>query len=507
MTLVQNRLQPLSGSKLLLLFACFILSVSSCKTFKKVPKKNDTVELDPITGKPVTKNPNNTGMSTYDHPSMNGNPLDTLNWTSPSDVDGPITSDGISYTDIEDTTTPNGNADRPITDDVLADSLTRYHDTYNVAVLMPFLNDKMIASTNKVYGRSKLALNFYGGMKMAFEELEAEGVNLNVTVMDTKASEEEMQNLLQREELSNAHLVLGAVRKGNIGKMAMYARDYRKVYVSPLNPSMNLSADNPFYVQLSPSLKTHCEAITKHIRSKYTPDQVVLICRDKSAEIKRLAYFQEANYVYSGSTDAERFKEYIVSDVSSDFKDIDVMPYIQEGKKTVFVVPSWSNESFINSLLRVIRIAKSGNNEIVVYGMPQWMEFNKISYDYYENLEVHVSSDTYLNPLDAEIQSFRTRYFNTYGEVPKDNAYVGYDMMLYLGRMLKKHGDRFQYHLDDEVNQYLHTKFAVQPVAPTLPTEMNDNKQVQDNNYRIQQFENKHVNILKFEEYYFQLAD
>ena len=101
--------------------------------------------------------------------------------------------------------------------------------------------------------------------------------------------------------------------------------------------------------------------------------------------------------------------------------------------------------------------------------------------------------------MQTDIKFFRSRFFDRFGAPPTDEAYIGYDIMLYMGRMIKKHGTKFQYALDRESARYLHTRFDINRVVTPTTTGAE--------NLPIEQFENKYVNILEFQDYYFQLAN
>lgn len=500
---VQN-LQPLlSGNKIWILLLC--LSMASCKGFKPAKTNNgNNTQLDPISGKPRL-NPTTGEYETVTKVTEN---MQNVEWTEDKSTP-PITYDGTSSNNSNsgntttNTNTGNNNTNTNTGGSTQVPSSSNL-SSYNVAVMLPFMSDKFNTNNGRIYEKSKTAINFYGGMELAFKELEREGINLNVTVMDTKASEVEVGKLLQKSEVANANLIIGPIKKGNVKKTANFAKSRRKVFISPISASSGLSTDNPYYLQVSPSLKTHCEAITRHVLEKYDADQVVLVCRNKGAETSRLRYFNEAHQLITGNAYEPNFKQYLVPDVSSEFNNIDVTNYLHPSKKTVFIVPSWSSESFINSFLRVVRIAKNANIEAskqaVVYGMPKWQEYKKISYDYYEDLNVHISSSYYLDPANNDIKGFKQRYYNEYGTIPDHNAFIGYDVTRYFARMMAKHGDQFQSKIIDEEDKYLHTKFSFLPVAPSNATSGNDN-------FRVEQYENKHVNILEFKQFYFQIAD
>jgi hypothetical protein len=182
-----------------------------------------------------------------------------------------------------------------------------------------------------------------------------------------------------------------------------------------------------------------------------------------------------------------------------DFEEIDITPYLIEGDTTVFVVPSFSSKIFVYGLLLRIYNTK-GDHPVVVYGFPQWMEFEPPSYDYYELLNLHVTSANFVDTDTDEVKNFKRKYFESYGTIPNDKSFSGYDIMMYFGMMMDKYGTKFQEKIDVESKAYLNTKFEFIREVPLAAA-------LQEDFSKTNLYENKHVYILKFKDYYFQMAD
>ena len=483
MILVQNLLLLLSGNRAGLIGLCGCLFLVSCDSLKKVPVDNTPKteapeDLGEIQGGKVY----NPETGKYENPIDQESTVDTISWTdTPLEENPPITSDGRL---------PDGTSTKPGMDP------GQTMDIYDVAVCLPFLGNRFKEYENKINDKSMLAINFYSGVKMAFDDLSSRGVRLNVNVLDTEASDTKMNSLLQSSELFEAEIIIGPVTTSNLKKTAEFARKNKKVLISPLNPNNKITSGNPYFVQTNPSLESHCQAITKHALDNHAASEIVLLVRDKGAEKNRLKYFQDAQKTYRGSDSVAPLKEYIVRDNSSDLRDLDLMPLIQQGKTTVFVVPSWSNENFIYALMRKISLVK-GPNKVVVYGMPQWREYTRIDFDYYERLNLHISSNSDYDIYDEPVKNFRQRYFDRFGMPPAEDAIIGYDLMMYFGQMVSQHGTGFPQKIDSEPASLLHSDLDFQPVQRTVNIENLD---------AVDFYENKLVNILKFEDYHFQSA-
>jgi hypothetical protein len=496
----QSRLLRSNGSKLLV-FALLSLAVTSCALFRKAQTEEETAqkeeeeeELDPLPGKRVY-DPETQTMVTVEETPVES--MDTIKWEEiPIDSIPPIESGTEMRKEEEEAGNPSELVER-------GDYGTEFYTSYNVVVMLPFLSQRFNPNSSEIYNNSLWALNYYGGLEMALDELGGEGVKLNVTVMDSKASTREVSRLKNtRPELFKAHMIIGNYRRENVQILANFARQNDITYVSPHSASSRIANSNPNYVQVSPTLKTHCELITQHALEQFDRKQLVLVARDKPAETARFNYFQEVNHrIENNFEDSVRLQEYVVEEQSADFRNIDLNPYITEGDTTVFIVPSWSNETFVYALLSQAKLVQSNTPDsyVAFYGMPQWQQYERIDLNLYERLNVHISSDTYLDPYDTEVQLFRRRFFNRYGSPPRDEAYLGYDVMRYFGRMINKHGTKFQYLLQQEPASALHTRFEFERVVKP--------RDGQTENLPIERFENKFVNILKFEDYQFQVVN
>ena len=449
----------------------------SCDPLKKAQTTNTRNDnLGEMTGK-VRYNPK-TGE--YEVITDGGETMDTIVWQEPKNPIPPIV--------IEEEVIPEP--------EVFVDDGTSLNlDRYKVAVLLPFYTDQY-AQIEGAYPseKSEMAINYYGGIRMALEKLHQEEVKLDVAVIDTKGSIDEVKRIVERSELYNAHLILGPVKKKNIAPVFKFSKENKKVLVSPIYPGSGVRDDNPYFVQISPSLSSHCNAITKHALDNHPAENIVLVARNTNSEKNRLQYFQNAKASYGSSGS---FTEYIVTEGMADFNMIDPLPYIKQGSKTVFILPSWSDPQFVFAFLRQVNLVR-GPNEIFVYGMPQWKNFDSIDYEYFERCNVHFSSAEIVDRETSEARTFINNYFNQFGTVPTDDAFMGYDLMLYSGRMLKKHGSKFQTMLDQEEAQLISTKYDFEAViAPGGNAE---------DFSKLSKMENKHVNIVKFADFRYQLA-
>ena len=75
--------------------------------------------------------------------------------------------------------------------------------------------------------------------------------------------------------------------------------------------------------------------------------------------------------------------------------------------------------------------------------------------------------------------------------MPSDDAYEGYDNLMFIGRNLNEFGKHFQYYLNDDQGYYLQAGYRV---------EKTHKDSSDDRPKEIQFFENKNVDIIEFKE-------
>jgi hypothetical protein len=183
-----------------------------------------------------------------------------------------------------------------------------------------------------------------------------------------------------------------------------------------------------------------------------------------------------------------KIQELVISDESPELSRLDLAPYIKGTQPMAFIIPSWSSEAFIHGFLR--KLGALRRNNIAVYGMPQWMEYENIELDLLDRGNIYVSSASFQNPNSPELTDFKRSFFQKYGKAPETEAISGYDVMTYFGRLLNKRGANFLNVLEQEKAQMLGTTFDFQRVFPS-PTSGGDAA------LGFDRYENKFIHILQ----------
>ncbi|MEM6772200.1 MAG: ABC transporter substrate-binding protein, partial [Bacteroidota bacterium] len=427
--------------------------------------------------------------------------MDTIRWTTVSEErTPPIVEDGndIYTPNPIPNTDPDANTGlNPISQVGTTETGSRLLSGYNVDFALPFLTDRYLGSEDEIDPNSQWALHFYSGAKIALDEMRGQnvGANYNVNVQDTRASKGQTTALASSPEFRRSQIVIGPYLKDNVTTMAEAAKGMETVLISPYSAATGISVKNPNYVQVNPTLETHVRSLLQHAYRTQRASRIVLVSGGTPSQLSRLAYLQDEYKILTGNAEVQPLEELVV-----DMNDANTnLSEYTNGRKTIFIVPIYEDESFVANFLRLLYSASRDDfgRSVAVYGLPQWIDFTRINFDYYEGTNVHVSSSVFVDQLDPAVRAFRRKFFERFATLPNDEAYVGYDVTRYFLRMAAEHGTRFQYELERSPENLLHTRFRFEPVAE-VPTDATSFEQA-----TLDRFENKFVNILRFKDYAF----
>jgi hypothetical protein len=356
-------------------------------------------------------------------------------------------------------TTPTGTGKPDLSDKGGTDLANK---TYELALLLPLYTDKFQAASDSLYTKTAYGTDFLAGVQLATEQLQSEGANLKITVYDSQQGGN-FTAVLAKPGVMKADVVIGPAERDNINTAAQWAKTNNKTVVSYFVPSGDIAPTTPNFVQLNPSLESHCAAITNYIYQQHRDAKVVLLARGTDAEPARFAYFQKALKSASGKADIAPYTEVQVNDNSSGLTATNLTAHIQKGKLTIFVVPSWQ-ETFVSAILRRIDLDAKGA-KVIVIGMPQWSDFSNIDFMLFEKLNVLLCSANYIDRESEEWLLFKNDFFDRYNKAPNKDAITGYDTALYVGRMVRKYGPKFQYKADLTVVDGLQSHYRLSPIA------------------------------------------
>lgn len=456
----QNHQRQLNGSNVKLCFFSFIIiALSSCGT-SKVIKSSQPVPVFDTTKTAVHVPPK----------------MDTVVWRDITDPQKAIqeNSDGeIKKDNNREVSKPEAKPSSAFEHKPLS--------VLKIVALLPF--EQQLSDTSQAFISSRF-LQYYGGMKLALKEYsKLPGIPVDLKVEDA-GSEEKTKMILTSMQSDMPDVIIGPYKFEALKYAAEFVRDKSTTLVSPWISSSSIAVANPRYVQLKAGLGAHYEALNRHARKNYSPDQLILVSRSK--EESRAKYFNQ------NGLDNIR-EEFITEEQLSLNQELLFEQLFAKTEPTVFILPmiSSKDENYIYQFLRRLSAEKI-DRKVVVYGTYRWLELRPEIVDYANSMNVRMSLSNFLEDDKGLIKTFKRKYYEQFGEFPGPDAMEGYDLMKFLLKSFN-HTDVNTNRSPEALNfysNYLQTDFSIQPIwnNSNVPAE-------------IDYFENAFIRIVELNNY------
>jgi ABC-type branched-subunit amino acid transport system substrate-binding protein len=343
-----------------------------------------------------------------------------------------------------------------------------------VAVFAPIYLDTAFNGNNYSLGNNNLpkvvlpGLDFYNGIQLAIDSLNAEGQSLTVLFFDSKSNTKSIQQILQSTEMQGVSMIIASFNSRNeIKTLADFALQKQIPLISMTYPNDGGVKANPFFALVNPTLTTHVEGIFKYLQKNHPTDPIIYIRKTGALEDMIEGLFQDLNK----KTPALPLKIRTVS--ATDSTNIATFNAIMDSTKTNIVFCGSLNENFGINLVKSAASNKSYKSILV--GMPTWDGIKDLG----KGTEIVYSTPFNYNRIDKVALQINQNYRNKVAGRPSDMVFKGFEAMYHFGKLLIKHQNNIINQLSDNSFK-LFNEFDFAPIkakGETIPTYL-ENKRI-----------------------------
>ena len=320
-----------------------------------------------------------------------------------------------------------------------------------ISLLIPFnLNDFRTKTLNKAeVEKHALAIDFYQGFKLGIDSAAASGLNFKLNVYDTEDNNGRLASLIVNRKLEGSDLLVGPVFPDGLKYIKKYSLEHQLPVVSPLAASQPSEFANPNLISIVNNIDLHTAKIGDYILKKYVPEKtVVILISTKSPSDELLGLPLRDYFMNKGSK--LPFQEY-ASVFTMETK-------LAKDKKYVVMLSS-SSQTFVSSSIDKLAKMKNAGFDIDLFGHPDWMKQN-YNTEKLQALNTIITSSYRVDYGSPAVVDFIKKYRKAFDFEPGEYAYKGFDIGLYFGKQLSKHGANYLEYLSKEKYQGLHNNFA-----------------------------------------------
>ncbi len=367
----------------------------------------------------------------------------------------------------------------------------------DILVVLPFNS-----YAHTMDGSHSFVLHFYSGLKRGFQMPQmGHRRSISLRVRDSRGYNSEMRSILAGVDSINTDLIIGGFSKNNIQSLSNLSKELEIPYLSPIFPSGSMNKENPYHIQVTPDFDSHCERLLQHIYKHHRNAKLQIISRNTSAENNRVRKLQEMWTKMYPDSEGFGVGEEIGINWEDENSEFNFLGKFDRYSSNIFIIPSWSSESFVYSVMRQLSIDK-GRSEVIVYGMPQWRSFELSSYEYYEDLNLRISSGVNIDN-EKNLDEIKKSLYKEFNYISSDKellAYAtGYDIGKYMAYLISQYGENWMDYLEMEKYKGMAVNFDF--------GRANEDKVLVSTPGSLGAYENESVRILEFQNYSFQLIE
>ncbi len=314
----------------------------------------------------------------------------------------------------------------------------------------------------------------------------SDSVKIDLHVYDSWDSDSVTAELLKKPELKALDFIIGSVSTSSAKLVAEFCKTNKIYNIQPFTPSKGLTADNPYHLKLAPTIDAHVDNLFQSILDSFT-DANIIIYTPKNERSLPLAQRFDTLFRAFNATASSKYTVSLVNstDLALDSKKNGLTELIKPDKINVLIITSY-DEPFIQSTLRTVN-EKNSKDNIVVYGLPTWLNGDILRLDYINDLHTRISDAFWSDSSKPATQKFMENYKSDYNATPGRYAYLGFDVMNFVIHSLKNYGKDFLPQIVTQRYTGSGYKFDITPSMKNQST--------------INYFENTHINVFKVDDY------
>lgn len=356
-----------------------------------------------------------------------------------------------------------------VTDSFSQDSAAK---RYQVAVFTPlYLDSAFDQAGNYRYDKYfpkfiNPGLEFYEGVQLALDSLEKEGASLDVFVYDLRSAKQSLKQVLESEEFQSTDLILANINNNELWPLAEAAAKQKVPFINVNFPNDGGITNNPYFVMLNSSLKTHAEGIYKYLQRQHALSNIVVF-RKKGVQEDRL---QSALDNYAKVTASVPVKLKYVT-LADNFDSTQLRQHLTANRTTACVIGSLDLNFGLNISQQLATLVDEF--PVIVVGMPNWDQINEFNKPQFKNLEVVYGTPFYISNTNAVANAIQEHYKTKFYSRPSDMVFRGYETMYRFGKLLLLHGANLNSSIGEK-KFTVFNDFDIQPVftnrqaTPTL---------------------------------------
>ncbi len=293
---------------------------------------------------------------------------------------------------------------------------------YQIALLLPFKQNE-----NDPYNfvrKSQYLFDMYEGMRIAQEDLDNLGIKINLQLFDTEQSNEKTVRILETAQVQTADALIAL----ETPMLKDFSKQFQMPVINPL--SMQFEAEQTHFM-FYPSLETQARKAFIFATDSF-PALEAGIYYGGTKRDSILAHTYKQLMEEKGGQ-VKFFKK--IKSNSINYHTIRANLGSLSSRAHLFVC---SSESALAGNILSAMGADGRTNPIMA--TEEWLSFANLNYEQLDNQRIYFISPDYIDALGSEIEGFKQKYVRLTNLIPSKFAYLGYELLHFVGKNLNQTG-------------------------------------------------------------------
>jgi ABC-type branched-subunit amino acid transport system substrate-binding protein len=352
---------------------------------------------------------------------------------------------------------------------------------HKIAVFSPIYLDSAFSGKNYNHGKNfprftLQGIGFVQGAMIALNNFPIESCQIETFIYDSKSDSANIQNLIETNVLDDIEMIIASVKDRELVLLSKFCLRKKIPLISATFPNDAGISQNPFFVILNSTLKTHCESIFSYLLQTHTNEKIIHVRKSGNQEDRISNYFQNINKPDNKSL-------LNIKTISLDSNYSQIKNALDSTRLNIIIAGSL-DESFAVEIYKILKTCLP-KYKIQLIGMPNWDGFGAFSQKSNaksSDFPIYYTSPYYNNKTDIFSSSIQSTYLKSYKGSPTESVFKGFESMYVFSRFLSEGQSLSGINLKS-INVF--SDFKIIPIKLNRESD------------QVDYFENKHLFFLK----------
>jgi len=326
-------------------------------------------------------------------------------------------------------------------------------DEYQIAVIMPFMFDKLAPSRRQK--SNQFVFDLYEGITLAAQTLNDHGYYVKIYSYDTRKDVTSTNAILEKEEMKSMDLIIGPLYPEPSAVVSEFSYRQKINMINPLSANQKVIGNNPYSFLYLPQYATQAKAAAEYVkRNIVNKNSMIFYGGTQIDSIMAHTYKEEVEKdsfkIVMMKKIPKDTSRYILQMLTSTYEYIEETRDLNDEERSQYILSKDSVGSIYvasdHRLLasNVVSAVEIRGDSIAVVGSGKWLEYKFIDYSAYERLGITLIAPNYIINTDSTYNYINEFFIDRYSTPASKHAYYGYDLMMYMGTSLHAYGTFFQ---------------------------------------------------------------